>query len=382
LFRALKEANPKSRCTVVTQSAYRSLLVTDPHVDEVLSVPQVNQEWLPLGFRRLLAALLLYWRELRARRFDVAISPRWDADEHLATLLCVLTDAARRVGYTCHTSGLKEKLNRGFDKAYNICLPAGSVQHEVKRNLAVAEAVGAPVHDRRLDIRITETDRREARKHLDGTPRGVNLVAVGIGAASVGRRWPISRYAEALERLSRASPVWPVIVCGGEDLGEALRLQVLLQHRGSVVCGVPLREVCGVLELCELFLGNDSGCAHLAAAIGCKTLVISRHPQGGDPNHFNSPVRFAPSGPHVKVLQPELGRDACREACAVLEPHCILNVNVEDVTAEAIRMLGIPPVPDPQPKLSQPAQRSRRLALVGAPDAVEVSGHNLKEPSI
>jgi lipopolysaccharide heptosyltransferase II len=368
LFRALKQTKPHSRCTVVVQAAYRSLLVTNPYVDEVLPMPQLNWQWLPLGFNRLLDALLLYWTVLRTHCFDIAISPRWGADEHLATMLCVLTNAATRVGYSCHTSGLKEKLNRDFDAAYNICLPPGPVQHEVERNLAVAEALGRPLHDRRLDIRISETDRREARKHLAGTPRGVKLIALGIGAASVGRRWPTGRYAETLERLSQAHAVWPVIICGREDLGEARGLQTLLQKRASVVSGLPLREVCAVLERCDLFIGNDSGCAHLAAAMGCRTLVISRHPLAGDPNHFNSPVRFAPWGAQGSVVQP-LGRDSCEEACTVpAMPHCILNVNVADVVSEAVRLLDLSAPSDARP---QSSQRPGRLIPVNVREVVE-----------
>jgi hypothetical protein len=73
--------------------------------------------------------------------------------------------------------------------------------------------------------------------------------------------------------------------------------------------------------------------------VGCSVVVISRHPRNGDPDHFNSPIRFAPRGPRIQVLQPAEGRDACRDACAVPAPHCILEVSVEDVTAAALRML-------------------------------------------
>lgn len=383
LFRALKASNPQSRSTVVVQPAYRSLLVTNPYVDEVLSMPQLNQRWLPIGFRRLLAGLLLYWTALRTRHFDVAISPRWDADEHLATLLCVLANASKRIGYTCQTSGLKERVNRGFDAAYDICLPAGAVQHEVERNLAVAEALGASFHidDRHLDIRITETDRREAKKHLEGTPRGVKLVALAIGAASVGRRWPINRYSETLKQLSRSHNIWPVIVCARAELGDALVLRALLHDRASIVSGAPLREVCAVLERCELFIGNDSGCAHLAAAMGRKTLVISRHPVGGDPNHFNSPVRFVPWGRDVRVLQPQVGKDVCESACTVLAPHCILNVSVDDVVSDANRQLDSTAVPDPKRVLAKPSMRPRSLMPVVMP-AEKAHGHNLKGPSL
>jgi len=282
LFRALKQAIPRSRCTVVVQSEYRSLLATNPHIDEILAVPQSDQEWLPRGVRRLLTGFRFYRRELRHRHFDVAISPRWDVDEHLATLLCVLTNATKRVGYGCRTSVRKESANRGFDLAFDVCLPPGPVQHEVERNLAIAEALGAAVYDRRLDIPITDTDRRAASKLLRNVVAGCRLVAVGIGAASAGRRWPLKGYAETLNRLAKVNNVWPVIVCSGDELGDALKLSGRLEKQAILVSGAPLREVCAVLERCELFIGNDSGCAHLAAAMGCSTVTISRHPRRGD----------------------------------------------------------------------------------------------------
>lgn len=153
LFRALKAAQPRSRCTVVVQRAYKALLATDPRVDEILTLPNIRPAWLPRGVRRLFAALLFYWTVLRKRHFDYAISPRWDTDEHLATFLCVMSDATTRVGYSERTTPAKQKMNRGFDRAWDICLPAGLVRHEVLRNLAVAEALGARVGQPLADSR-------------------------------------------------------------------------------------------------------------------------------------------------------------------------------------------------------------------------------------
>jgi ADP-heptose:LPS heptosyltransferase len=161
LFRALKTSYPKSRCTVVVQPYYKSLLVTNPHVDEILTLPKVESRWLPQRAKRLVAAVVLYWTRLRHRHFDFAISPRWDVDEHLATFLCMLTDAAKRVGYGSVTSPAKQRLNAGFDAAYDICLSAGPVCHEVQRNLEVAKSVGANADDERPEIQITDRDRKK-----------------------------------------------------------------------------------------------------------------------------------------------------------------------------------------------------------------------------
>lgn len=340
LFRALKTAHPRSRITAVVQPSYKALLATNPDVDEILTLPIIKPGWLPQGMRRLMAAALFYGMKLRRRYFDCAISPRWDTDEHLATFLCVLCNAATRVGYSETATTAKQTMNRGFDRAFSVCLPPGSVRHESRRNLAIAEAVGARSFDQQAEIQLTERDRKHAAERLRPAPRGSKLIAIGFGAQSPGRRWPLNRYAETIEQLGRKYRVWPVIVCSASESGDARKLAELLSRLPVVVADAPLRDVCAVLERCSLFIGNDSGCAHLAAAMGCRTIVISRHPRSGNPNHYNSPVRFAPQGREVRVLQPEEGLDGCRTGCVSPEPHCIRQVSVEDVVVAACRMLG------------------------------------------
>lgn len=370
LFRALKTAHPQSRCTAVVQECYKSLLVTDPHIDEILTLPRIRPEWLPQRAKRLLSAALLYWTRLRRRHFDFAISPRWDVDEHLATFLCTLTHAASRVGYSEKTSPAKRRMNRGFDAAYHVCLPAGPVRHEVLRNLAVAEAVGAADLDGRLEIQLTDRDRRRAAKLLAKVPASAKLVAVGIGANSPGRRWPLKRYAAVIAQLSKAHDVRPLIVCSDTELGEAINLANLLERVPILLSGAPLREVCAVLERCELFLGNDSGCAHLAAAMDCRVIVVSRHPRDGDTNHFNSPTRFAPQCAHVRVMQPGHGLDGCREACRSLEPHCITKISVDAVVAAARAMLNEPRTIARMPLRPRPEEGVQRLLHSHSAEAI------------
>ena len=340
LFRALKQGHPRSRCTVVVQRSYKSLLATNPHIDEILTLPIIRPAWLPRGPKRLIASLLFYWTKLRKRHFAIAISPRWDVDEDLATFLCLLTNATTRVGYSERATAAKQEINRGFDRAYSLCLPPGPVQHEVLRNLAVAEALGATACDSGLEIHLTERDRRRAARLLAKVPGTAKAIALGIGAQSPGRRWPLQRYAETIHRLRQVTRAWPVIVCSESEFGDALELARLLRCAPVIVSGARLRDVCAVLERCEVFIGNDSGCAHLAAAMRCKTIVVSRHPRNGNRNHFNSPVRFAPLGRQVYVLQPAAGLDACREACCSPKPHCITAVSVDEVAAAAQVMLG------------------------------------------
>ena len=62
LLRELKHTFPKSHCTVVVQPNLRALLVTNPHIDEILTPPEVAAPRLPRRACTLAAAILLYWR--------------------------------------------------------------------------------------------------------------------------------------------------------------------------------------------------------------------------------------------------------------------------------------------------------------------------------
>jgi ADP-heptose:LPS heptosyltransferase len=340
LFRELKRAFPESFCTVVVQDEFRPLLITNPYIDEIIGLRKLQAAWLPARVRHLLSVMLLYRSRLRGRRFDVAISPRWDIDDRFATTLCSLTDAKDRVGYSEMASPAKQLHNRGFDAAFSRCLSAGPVQHEVLRNLEIVKALGGKVEDSRLEISLTQRDRAFASKVLANVAAPSTVVAVGIGGRCPGRRWPLKNYAEALRRLGKERRIQSVIICSDEEWEEARMLASLLDGEAIIVSGAPLRKVCAVLERCNLFIGNDSGSAHLAGAMNRKVIVISRHPAGGDPNHANSPIRFAPFCDQVRVLQPATALDPCTTKCHFPEPHCITAVTAERVVIAASEMLA------------------------------------------
>src|SRR5664279_997607 len=203
LFRELKRLYPSARCAVVVRPQYKAILTTNRNVDEILALHVIRAQWLPARGRSLVSALWFYWTELRHRQFDLAISPRWDVDECLATMLCALTNAQRRVGYNAQASLAKCKINRGCDAAFDVVVPSGPLRHEVDRNLAVVEALGAKVENRLLDVRLTERDRIFARELLKHHDKSRALVALGIGGRAGGRKWPLERYAECIAHLNQ-----------------------------------------------------------------------------------------------------------------------------------------------------------------------------------
>ena len=339
LFRELRRNFPNARCTVVVHPGQQAILTTNRNVDEILPLQEVKTKLLPARARGLVSALWFYWTRLRRRQFDIAISPRWDVDESMATMLCILANADIRVGRSEHVSEAKRRINCGFDAAFDALIPPSGMRHEVDRNLEVISALGGRVGDRSLEICLTANDRKFAAELLTHHDRRRLRVAIGIGGRAASRRWPLHQYADVIMRLNRNHGVQPVIVCGREEEADASALASLLPIQPYILSGVPLRAVCAVLECCDLFVGNDSGTAHLAAAMDCPTIVVSKHPRDGDPEHANSPERFAPRGSRYRVVQPVAGADGCRIACRASEPHCIKLVTVEMVFAAVAEWL-------------------------------------------
>lgn len=339
LFRELKRLYPGARTTLVAPKQYKAIFTTNRNIDEILSPEDISLQRMPLRARRLISAVLFCGSKLRHRQFDLAVSPRWDVDENHATLLCVMANARRRTGHSSLVSPAKQKLNRWFDAAFDFVVPPGPLRHELDSNLAIVEALGGKIASRRPEICLTANDRAFAVELLKYHDERRMLVAVGIGGRAASRQWPLERYADVITELNQLRPVQPVIVCSEDEDAEASALSVMLPLPPYIVSGLPLRTVCGVLERCQLYLGNDTGTAHLAAAMRCRTVVVSRHPMNGDPGHANSPLRFAPRGAETRILQPATGAGSCTSFCQSSAPHCILSISADQAVAAAMELL-------------------------------------------
>lgn len=340
LLDALRSRYPSSRITVLVSPAAATLFAGHPSVDEVLTLNTLRRSSLPRFARTLVEALRTWWVSLRGREFDIAISPRWDADVYLATLLCALTRAAITAGFEDGTSPFKAWLNHGFDRIWTVRVPAGPVQHEVLHGLALAKALGChhsqPAPPRLL---ISPADAAWAEAWLH--PNHRIPIAIGLPAAEAKRRWTIDGYLASLRQLDQHAKILPVLLADDDTASDGRRIaeafpEARTAHR------LPLAQTAAILSQCALFIGSDSGLGHIAAAVGCPTITLSPHPADGDPSHPNSPLRFRPYGVAARVLQPPTGYPGCESACVSLEQHCIAKIAPARLTAAALELLSLP----------------------------------------
>jgi heptosyltransferase-2 len=95
-------------------------------------------------------------------------------------------------------------------------------------------------------------------------------VAIHPGSGGTRKSWPVSRFAE-LGRFLAAAGRQPVYLCGPIE-GE--RPDILAALADSKVITPDLHDLTTVLRGAQLFIGNDSGPGHLAAAVGTRTLSL------------------------------------------------------------------------------------------------------------
>jgi ADP-heptose:LPS heptosyltransferase len=103
------------------------------------------------------------------------------------------------------------------------------------------------------------------------------LIGLGPTANWSGKVWPPERFAALFERLASAMPGARAAIFAGPGAGErAMAAPVLAALPGAIdLVGVlSLPEAAACLARCALFIGNDSGLMHLAAAAGAPTLGL------------------------------------------------------------------------------------------------------------
>lgn len=225
---------------------------------------------------------------------------------------------------------------------FNYCIHSDCSLHEVRRNLDILTAIGPAPADDAPFIRITDEDRLAAAKILDASiSPGRRIVGIhpGCRAGQSFKRWSRPRFAELARRLA-AEHQAAVVVLGGPD--ELILARAIARDGGDsclTVCGLPLLQTAAILERCDVFISNDSGLMHIAAALGTPTVGIF----GPTP-----PRRCSPYGSGHTVVTAGM---AC-QPCHTLEGEikcrgpvsCMEAVTVDQVLAAAAELLNKQPI--------------------------------------
>jgi ADP-heptose:LPS heptosyltransferase len=293
------------------------------------------------------AAILRQFRQSPAAtlQYDLAIAPRWSwHDGFLAVFQAYLTGAPVRCGYSRMAYGCGPHVDLLLTHA--ALGGVGEVEsHRYARLLARCglEPEEMPEYDPLAGIpslqRIAEERVRTGKALQVDAP----YIVLSPGATKGAHTWPVERFAE-FARWVQQQYGWPAVVIG--SLGDVPVCDALVADAGknarSLGGKTTALTMLDVIAGAKLFLGNDSGPAHISGALGIPTLVPNPFPRSFTGEHINAPSRFRPTGSRVRVLQPDLPTAPCTAACEMQAAHCILAVDVAQVIDAAKELISKP----------------------------------------
>lgn len=207
----------------------------------------------------------------------------------------------------------------------------------VDRYLRPLELQFGAVQSRRPRIRIAERASEQAATIWGARANGGARVVIHAAAAAGKMRWPAERFARVADHLHTE---FRAQVCFFGSAADAPLLEQVLNHsefRHTVHLGVPLGVVAAAISSSNLFIGNDSGLSHVAAAVNTPTIVI----WGAANLNMARPV--IPSERCVLLYHELSCRTTCDEIRCSNERYptqCLLDTTAEDVITAAGRLLS------------------------------------------
>ena len=324
-LRALKQAAQGRRITLLTSPAGAEAAALVPDVDSVIAY---EAPWMKAtGSRTDPRSDLELAERLRAERFDAAVIFTVYSQSPLpAALLCHLADIPLRLAhcrenpYALLTDWVREPE------------PDDGVRHEAQRQLDLVAEVGAVASETALSLEVPADARRRALEalHESGHEPGAPWIAVHPGASAPSRRYPWMPEAAALLQRETGHRL---VVTGGPGEAEAAEAVCAATARGEAVSlaeRLTFAELAALIEAAPLLVCNNSGPAHVAAAVGTPTVVLYALT---NPQHtpWQSPAR---------VLSHDVPCRWCyRSVCPEGHHDCLRKVEPRDVAAAAIELL-------------------------------------------
>lgn len=323
-LRALKQSAPEREITLLTSPAGAAAANHVPEMDRLLvwEAPWIKHPQAPTP-----AATDAFVARLRAERYDAAVIFTVYSQSALpAAMLCWLADIPLRLA---HTRENPYHLLSDWEPERE---PGSLLRHEVRRQLDLVASIGARTNDERLSFRLREPDDQEALRVLReaGVHTTGDWIVVHPGASAASRRYPPEHYAAALRLLAQADPR-PMLITGGaheHDLVHALAAQV----PGAVPLAGALRlgELGCVISRAALLIANNTGPAHIAAALG--TPVVDLYALT-NPQHTPWQVSH-------RVLSHDVPcRNCYRSVCPAGHHLCLRGVTPEAVVRAALELL-------------------------------------------
>ncbi|MFZ1684013.1 MAG: lipopolysaccharide heptosyltransferase II [Candidatus Zixiibacteriota bacterium] len=327
MINEVRESHPGSTVTVLTPDYLAELFEHSPAVDAVFKIPA--------KYVHGLISVVKIKEIIAPHEFDLGyiLPPSFGAAAGFK-----LGGVKERVGYIA--DGRRLLLSRPLP----LPTPLNCQHRAVTYFDLLRRATGLDMEFGLPKILVNEQDMVKGNDVLaaNGVPSDKRLAIVAFQAAAESRRWGQSNY-EALIRCLLESHDFHVVLVGGEAdqrVGDDIISALGSQRVANVAGKSNLRESAAIMSRGSVFVGNDSGPAHLAAAVDIPVVVLS----GADDPQETSPLART----KCIIRRAELDCISCvKNKCPLSGDkvmRCMTEISVLEVVAEIEKILLERPV--------------------------------------
>ena len=310
VIRNIREAYPNSHIAFMCRPYTREILEGNPYLDEVIVYDKYGEH------KSLLSSLRFAFL-LRKKKFDWALVIHPTNRAHIVTFLAGISIRVgwnRKMGFLL-THKLEHTKQRGE-------------KHELEYTLDLLKLIDVPVKYRDMFFPLKNEHLSHIKSALSeyGISDSDKIVVIHPSASCVSKRWPEDYFVRLIELIKYQFKPKIVIVTSKEEAQYADkiigRFTDLIDMRGKLT----LSELGALLKEADIFISNDSGPVHVAAALGTPVIsIFGRNDKG------LSPRRWRPLGDRAFFMHKDVGCNPCLAHNCTKGFLCLKAIKPDDV---------------------------------------------------
>jgi heptosyltransferase-2 len=318
--RTIRRNFPKAHITLLALPWVADIFTDSPHLDSIFPYHKN-------GIHQGLGGRIRLIRQLSQQRFDLAILLQ-NAFE--AALITTLAGIPARAGYTTDGRAMLLTHRVPLDKETK-------KRHQVYYYQELLTKLGLQPGPDQLFLRLPAAVRTWAEDFTNTLQkdRGIHQYLVGLNpGASYGpaKRWPAEKYGELAAGIADKTGARILVFGTPGDRDAALIIQRFAPENVVDLTGkTTLAEAMALIERCGVFITNDSGLMHVAAALRTPLVAIF-----GSTN----PMTTGPFSPDSKIIRKEIDCSPCMATHCKADFRCMQEISSDEVYAAAKTMLA------------------------------------------
>jgi heptosyltransferase-2 len=312
---ALRAKFPQAHIALMVRPYNQFVVKNNPDIDEVIVEDLYDR--FHFGHRIGLWRYLVWIFRLYFKRFDVMINLAGDFPYaligYLAGIPCRIGDRGRISYSWLYNCQVNQRLNSW-------------ALHEVEHNFELLAPLGIDLRTAGKCRIYPDADKLEAAAQLlsDHGLAGKKIIGVNVGTSGTNKPWALANYVELVKCLAAAYGTKIALVGGPKENELNKSIMPELGDTAVNLGGLPVELFIALLKQLDLYIANDTGPTHLAAALDVPSVILYT-------SKYQQPARWAPWGNRHRLIK---NVSSCPFPCR--PPSCQMNICTTEISIEEV----------------------------------------------